>query len=185
MRAIRLDGNNRRQTERTVRIPRPTVTPTQSLTPTPSPTISPSPRPRSANIDGIQYNIDADEVIINLLYGERQSISRIRVTIFDVNNTQVQVIEPPDLSDQVIFVGRDNRLLPGQRYNVRVQALDESNAVLNQSTQEFTYTPIVTATPQRSPTPTITPTPTDVIISRADRERHLRCGSQQSCAADL
>lgn len=165
VRAIRRDGTTADETERNLRIPRPTATPTVTFTPTPSPTITPSPRPRSANIDGIEYNIDADEVMINLLYGERQEIGRIRVTIFDSNNTQVRLLEPPELSDQVIFRGRENGLQPGQRYNVRVQALDASNAVLNESTQEFTYTPIVTATPSATPTPTDTLTPTPIVIS--------------------
>lgn len=165
VRAIRRDGTTAAQTERAVRIPRPTPTPTKSITPSPSPTISPSPRPRSANIDGIEYNIDADEVLVNLLYGERQSISRIRVTIFDSNNTQVRLLEPPELSDQVIFFGRANGLQPGQRYTIRVQALDSGNGLLNESLQEFTYTPVVTPTPTFTPTPSITPTATDVVIS--------------------
>ncbi|MBK9123075.1 MAG: FHA domain-containing protein [Chloroflexi bacterium] len=167
VRAIRRDGTTAADDERTVRVPRPTATFTRTATFTPSPTITPTPRPRSANIDGIQYDRDTDEVIVNLLYREIAEISRIRVSIFDENNTLVRVIEPPSLSDQVFFVGRANGLEPGARYSIRVQALDGGGAILNESTQEFTYVPILSPTPTFTETPSITPTPTEVIVRAA------------------
>lgn len=179
IRAIRLDGTTADEADRAVRVPRPTATPTKSLTPTPSPTISPSPKPRSANIDGIQYNLDADEVIVNLLYGERQAIARIRLTIFDANNTQVRLIEPGELNDQIIFIGRDNGLRAGDRYTLRVQALGANNEILNESLSEFTYTPIVSPTPSFTPSPTITHTPTEVVIGASIDAVTFDAASQQ------
>lgn len=167
VRAIRRDGTTAADAERTVRVPRPTATFTRTATFTPSPTITPTPRPRSANIDSIQYNRDTDEVMVNLLYREIAEIARIRISIFDENNTLVRSIEPPSLSDQVLFAGRDAGLKPGARYTVRVQALDGGGSVLNESTQEFTYVPILSPTPTFTVTPSITPTPTEVIIRAA------------------
>lgn len=164
VRAIRRDGTTADDTDRNVRIPRPTLTPTRTPTFTPSPTITPTPRPRSANIDGIEYNRDTDEVIVNLLYRERQEINRVRLTVFNQANTRVALIEPTGLDDNITFGGRANSLNAGERYSLRVQALDETGNILAETTSEFIYTPIVSPTPSLTPSPTITHTPTAVVV---------------------